>query len=893
LFTVFTANLLSGHKGACDMKYVKKILLPRNPILRGWRNVIVFILLVVLVFNGVRFYLDSFEIYDFSHLTPVNDFGAEWEFTPIEGEPVVPGGFVRGAENDYLALYVHPGNAIIAVYDKRNSFIWYSSPPGRRQDNIASGFEVNVMQSVVGMSFFDRLDRNLFRWSYADSVAHQQAEIFSMENGITIRYLIGNKELGIHALPRYIETERFQYRILDQVYATSDRNWLARNFNETPARPGFMRMSSTVRTGVHAQRIIAIFEEIGYTLEELELDNMMAGVESEQTLDLFTVYVQFILDGDSLILNAPLHRIDISNEINRLNTLEFMRLFGAGSDECEGFILIPSGSGAIIEFNNQKSHEERFSSPMYGFDLINNFQRPQVLQPVRLPVFGINHGNAAMVAHIESGAALASVTADVAGRLNSFNYAWFSFNLRDSQRVPIGLPGTHRVNTMTMVQNYAFEGDITIRYHFISNGGDEVNIAQMAAAYRNFLVDNGTLTPHTAVDDRAFYLDIIGSVDVREFFVGVPYRTEQIMTTFADAHHMLDILNSGDVNNVQMQWHGWFNRGVNHHVANRVNRTRGLGSLGEMQGLNTRLQNNGGALNPVVNFTITSYISRRFNTNFEVARDVAGWRGSFTPTSREVLNTRWSHYYPMDRFYLVHPGVIPTHVARFINAYQPMGIGNLTLGDMGDVITESVYRRNSVDREHSRLIAHEQMGLLQENFPHLVVFGGNDYALRYAAHLVDVPTTADWFYIIDAEVPFFQMVMHGYLEFAGAAVNLQAIPDVQAAFLTSMATGAGPRFTFTAEPTRLFRFSPHERMTSTYYMNWMQTAIDYYNAFNAVHRYLINQPIVYFNVLAGTVRNHVTVTEFANGTRIYVNGTEIPFDAAGITIPAFDFIVTY
>ena len=135
------------------------------------------------------------------------------------------------------------------------------------------------------------------------------------------------------------------------------------------------------------------------------------------------------------------------------------------------------------------------------------------------------------------------------------------------------------------------------------------------------------------------------------------------------------------------------------------------------------------------------------------------------------------------------------------------------------------------------------------------------------------------------------MVMHGFIEYAGAPVNLQPIPDVGRALLNSMATGASPRFTMTAQPTITFQFSPHERMYSTYYKNWTDIAIGHYGMFNDVYRYLRTERITDFFVLDGTIDNNVTVTVFSNGTRIYVNRTDYPFEVDGQNIPPQNFVV--
>jgi len=109
--------------------------------------------------------------------------------------------------------------------------------------------------------------------------------------------------------------------------------------------------------------------------------------------------------------------------------------------------------------------------------------------------------------------------------------------------------------------------------------------------------------------------------------------------------------------------------------------------------------------------------------------------------------------------------------------------------------------------------------------------------------------------------------------------------------LNSMATGASPRFTMTEQHTRLLRFSVYERMYSTYYGNWVEEAIEQYNTFNNVYRYLRAERIVDFITHYGNVAGSVTTTVFSNGTRIYVNNTDRAFEVNGLHIPPFSFEV--
>jgi hypothetical protein len=137
------------------------------------------------------------------------------------------------------------------------------------------------------------------------------------------------------------------------------------------------------------------------------------------------------------------------------------------------------------------------------------------------------------------------------------------------------------------------------------------------------------------------------------------------------------------------------------------------------------------------------------------------------------------------------------------------------------------------------------------------------------------------------------MVLHGFIEFAGTSANLMESYSPVGVLLNSMATGASPRYTFTAEPTRNAQFSPHERLYSTHYINWIDKAVEHYRIFNDVYRHLRAEAIVGFDVLChgGVTAHQVSVTVFANGTRIYVNHQHQPYSHGDITIPAQWFVV--
>jgi hypothetical protein len=715
---------------------------------------------------------------------------------------------------------------------------------------------------------------------------------------------VGNLDIGLHAIPRYISDALYD-EIMEFISEDPSLSRFVRGqWFESEEREGFRRLADPLWASTNnANRMLAVFNDFGWTLEKTVEHNEYSGYVPEISFDFWSVTFEILIADHRMYVNVPIEKIQSTQqEVTLLPyNIEVLRFFGAGCVETEGFMLVPAGSGGVINFNNGKYREDRFSAPMYGTDPLLTWFFPQVEQPVRLPVLGIQNSGYGMVKHIQSGQALGFVNAEVAARTvgvggtNAQNNAWFNFHLRSSMPLGMGgIPGA--AFDLRVVQEEAYTGDLTVVYQFIAE--ENADVGDMAQAYQQFLVDEGILTPLSGPGDRTFYLDILGAIDVRQHILGVPYSTLEIMTDLEDAGRFVDMLNASGVNNIQMQLHGWFNRGINHDVAKRVNPIRGIGSPRDMRDLDARLHEAGGGLNPVVNFHMTNWYSRNFSSSLETARDPAGYVG-FTAgnVARDLMITRNSIHWN-DWFLFVHPGVVPQHVDRFIPAFERrIGLDNLALADMGSFLTESAHRRNPIDREHSRLVAEAQMGRLQEMAPNLVIFGGNDFSLQFASHVVDAPTEGDVYFIIDYAVPFFPMVLHGFIEFAGRPANTREDFHPTSVLLNSMATGASPRFMMSAQPTRFARFSPYESFYSTHYVNWMDQAIRQYQIYNDVYRHLRGERIVGFEVLVGRSNDtitgqQVTLTVFSNGTRIYVNNTGEWFEHGGVNIPPRWFTVT-
>jgi len=837
-----------------------------------------FFVLVAVIILGFNFYVRGGRFYDFTYLWPHAAHGEARPLQALDRNDI--DGMVAAYETEYLVLYIDHEYGGIGVYDKRNSFVWHSNPLFNKEDDAALPPEQIIMRSVLGFHYFNENRTPVSYWSYRDSASLEQVEFLSIPGGVRMEMTLGTTSLGIRGVPTIIHEDRLEelvFAYLDE----DDRIALRRHFSRIRQMPGHFRINEgAVRSPVARNEIVRMFEASAYTFEDLLYDNENAGIETDISLDVFTMFMDFTIVGDTLTVNIPVSEIEAQRDINLTRGLDLMRYFGAGGASEDGYIFVPSGSGALIEFNNGKTTHEAFVGRVYGFDPLTTRIVSQQSDPVRLPVFGIARDGAAMLANIVNGSALATVNADVSGRLSSYNTAWFNFDLRVSDTVTINV--LEEDSSMNVLQQEQYMGDITVQYIFLA--GEDACVNGMSTAYRRHLIDTGVLSPLEVNGDAPFYLTMLGAVERREFVLGVPYNAVVTMTTYDQAASIVESLNSRGVNNIQMQWLGWFNRGANHDLATSISPIRRLGSATDRVNLEAALEHGGGGFYPSVRFQSIRHDSRRLNSTREVAQDLQGFIGGFTSFHREVLSLRFTMF-RSDVYYIIHPAVLPYHVDAFISAFGRTGHGTISLEDLGDMLSQSIHRRNPVDRESARLIAEEQIRRMYTEFGPMMISGGNDYSLFAASHVVDIPTRADMFLILDHSVPFMQMVLRGYVEYTGGAINSQDAFNDDTIFLNMLRTGTAPHFLWTYEPMETMSFTQYQQLYSTHYAVWMDMAHDMHRTFNEVFYGMRSAPITRFVLIAPSV----TLTEFGGQLRVYVNTGTTPFTYGDISIEPMSF----
>lgn len=812
-------------------------------------------------------------VYDAAHLRPVAIAGAADDFTPVGAETLNT--MTLAAQADGLSLFVDKETGMAALREDASGMLMYFCPPNAMEDPLANAAEKQRMNTMLTVHYYDSLQRESSFSSYADSVLKQQVEICSIDNGVRIVYTMGEMMTDAQRLPKYITAERMEEKILAQV-DDEQRAYFARRYTESKAKPGFLELMSKYETSdIVVKKMAATLEAAGYTMDDLQADNEAAGHASGSNKPYVVVPLVLQLEQDRLLVQVDAAQIECPDGV-RVSRVELLPFFGAGSTADEGYMLVPSGCGALIDFNNGKHTEEVYNQPVYGVDAVAMPEfKLQNVQTARLPVYGIKTGGVAAVVHIRDGAALATITADVSGRRNSYNNVYARFQLRSYEKLSMsGVSG--QATDMTLVEKDGYDGLLTLEISLLS--GAEADASGVARAYRALLVEKELLTERESPEQAPFYVTLLGAAQRETRLLGYPHNTLTPLTTVAQAEEIITRLGERGIHAVSVIYQGWFGGGVNHSVAKSVSMDRVVGTVSELAALQARLLAQGGALYPDVAFALVSADSNHYSQSREAARVLEGQSAMVAAYAPATLYMR--SLFANESFYVNSPNALPAQIDRFLPDYAKLGLQGLALRDLGDVLASDKNQSAAVSRETAAAVAREQIGRLSAQHT-LAVSGGNLYALAFADAVVNTPTAMDAFYILDREFPLYQIVLSGTAQYAGEAINLQSAYDAQAALLRMMEYGHAPHFTWTFAPTDTLQGTALSAYHSTYYATWLDTAQTLYAAYSELCAQVGGARMTSHTVLDDGLR----ITAYENGVRVYVNDTQTDLSDGPVHVP--------
>lgn len=784
------------------------------------------------------------------------------------------------AENDQATLSYNRREALLRVTSKETGTFFDTKAVEGEGGN---QFTRNVQRSDLVFEYIsnERSGTTTTIDNYSMAQEANQYEAEEVENGLRISYHLGEETLTLQDLPKYVPSQKMFEKVLSHLSETQ-RETVMSQYVLVSDR--YQRRNDSGVAQLMVNRLYEYFYEVGeYTLEDFEEDNEFYGVELDDVQASIDAVIEYVLDGKDLVVTVPVDEIVVGGDfpITRIRVLPYLMSAKQGE---EGYLLVPDGSGAIINFDNNRRTASNYSERVYGTDLIRNVYNynPDRYQ-VTMPMSAIKYEDHAIIGIIEEGADTATITSEISGKQDEYNKIGYDFNILEVEQVQT--TGSSNV-TLPRYSSDNFNGDIRIRYKFIENdeyGPGEVDYVSIAHAYREYLLEEGMLQQGEVDESAKLHLELLGAIEKRQFFLGIPYRSQTALTTFEQMANILDDLSANGINQITAELVGIANGGLR---TTNLQNFRAERVLGGESGLSDLLD---GYRDSEIELFPSFYLTQVFgNKGMTPRSDYSRMlSGEYARVPFRNALTRSSELDPQLSPNLLSPHFYQEYLENFAEDTSDLNFENLGIIDLGSRIVADYSSGRDTGRTSAIALIEETLAGLDDSYSKLLMSNPNDYALKAASSLTDMPLESNNNKSFDYTIPFFQLVLDGVMSYSSPSLNVALYEEPEALLLRSIEYRSHPKFQLSGADDSIYVNTPYDGMLQTNYEGMKDKVLRFFDEYASFYDQVSGSSIIAHEIIGADARR----VAYDNGVEILINYSTEAVDINGTEVPALGYLV--
>lgn len=777
----------------------------------------------------------------------------------IKPDPAVP-----LLTTDDLSLYLEE-NMVVRI-ESKDGTVWTTNGLSKDGKQTEGQFTVSYYNSNAAFSYMD---------SQSDSVEKDQAKAFLQDDTLYVQYNVGKYGRSLDDVPSMLSDARFQEKFISQLSAEEAE--LMQDYYKYYKNEDTWRIRA--KGSNHYQEILEIMDKVGYTPEDLAQDNAAHGVETDITAKpWFTIVLAYQLTENGLSVTMPVERIEFSAAYP-MYEVDLLPHFGLVEQNDEGYVLLPDGSGALMYFSKEYEARTEYTMPIYGLDWsvasdtlsTGQFQ----YEFASLPVFGMKDGNSAFLAVIEGGQAKATLNFHQAGTYFKRNAVYPTFRMVNKDS--IYLSGSDNSSKIIVFESSLAEETCSVHYQFLESGSGYV---EMAAAYRQHLLDQGLLTELEEDSQVSMLLETICGVWNKKNLLGVSYEGITAATTYEQNKLLAEDLLSSGVTALDLKTIGWFNDGVYHDYAGNIRLNQVLGGKSGWNDLVKYAEGADVGLYPDVDFQRIPDMAWGFVPTLDSAFRLDSNEAKFSILSRALLLEKEDIGMTPSNLYLLSPTNFADTTASFLKAFASVRSQGLSLRSTRAY--SDFNNENMISRPETVELLEEHLKSLSAEAD-LLIENGAQYTFAYTQKMSGVSSDCSHYRIADESVPFLQMVLHGSMKLYTSPINLAS--NYEVAVLRAIEYGMLPNFQVTYEDSSVLKNSEYTDNYASGYESWRDDILETYAKINESLSGLVDVAITGHAQMA----EQVYATTYATGDVVYVNYSSSDVTVGNVTVPAHGF----
>lgn len=521
------------------------------------------------------------------------------------------------------------------------------------------------------------------------------------------------------------------------------------------------------------------------------LENTDNGVKVEYYFDDAEIMIPITYTLRENGLSVTLDPKGIEEGSNMLISVSVAPFFcSVENTEKNGYLLYPSGSGALIYPKEVSQPGDSYSAEVYGEDASKEkWDKTSTEKSIRLPVYGAKSGDTAAFAIIEKGADSCLLETTVGSTSIGYSAVYATYQLRG-----------YTANIKELYNNRYYKGlvysdnmtDAPLEIGFYPLAGEDADYSGMAGLYRSYIEK----TEGKAENAKAATLNItaVGGTMISKSFLGVPYTTLLATTTLKDAAAMVKELEEGGAKVSALALSGFGKTGIDSvKPAGGFGIAGKLGSSKDFTSLKKTCENSdtdlffdfdavtfsksGGGLSSYFDSAVRANRKRAKVYDYNIALLGRETDSAYSLTARNKLT------------------YITNKIIKKAGAIPGIGLSSLSntaYSDYTDKSSGLYYAKSGMTEQVSEIIEN-----VKKSGKKFMSSEANAYAAVKSDVIFNSPARSNAALIFDDDIPFYQMVLRGRTALSSESLNLAT--DREEELLKAVEGGMGLTYTLTAK----------------------------------------------------------------------------------------------
>ncbi len=568
--------------------------------------------------------------------------------------------------------------------------------------------------------------------------------------------------------------------------------------------------------------------------------------------------LEFTLTDEGLSVYMPKQSVKETGKY-KITSMDILPMFGASRSNVDGYFMVPDGSGALYRFGENQTIETTLNMEIYDSMLADldesKDEMEQGICKVMAPVFGVKHPNKAVFANITDGEENCFLTLQTDGGVYKVNTLYPVVSTRKQFTMT-----TASGSEVVAYEKEEYISDLRITYAFLN--GENPGYSDMAKVYRDYLLNKGYLKPVQDKNDTyPVAVDFLVSVMKNTMMYDEPIVT----TSFSDVSLILDELRENGVSVEKSILYGWQSSGYyNYPMSNAVSSAAG----GKKD--------------------LASLISAQANTKFYLLQNYmnanAGGKGfsTYSDVVYRIDNIPLTD--DEEERYLLN---LTTQKKKILSGYSlsaDLGTG-IAMEGFGSTLYEDYEDSRRITRTGFKQLSGDLFSTAKEQNVPLAMDGFAPYLLENSDYAFNLPMKASNYILLSEEVPFLQMVLHGYYSYSDVVPgNLSK--DLTETKLKWIEYGYTPTFLLTYENGNKLKDTDFNLLFSSEYALWGDDIVEISRELSEKLASVYYSPMVYHKV-----EDRVATVKYENGKTVIINYNNTDVTVDGVVVKARDYSI--